>query len=109
VGTVRVTSWQGAQPANEASVRQQMQSEGLNFYAWGNGPGDRYAAHTHPYDKVIFVARGSITFELPAAGRSLLLRTGDRLDLPATTLHSALVGDDGVLCCEAHLPAGTLA
>ena len=35
---------------------------------WSNGPGDRYAAHDHGYDKVIVVERGSIRFGLPATG-----------------------------------------
>jgi hypothetical protein len=28
---------------------------------------------------------------------------GDRLDLPAGVLHAALVGEQGVVCLEAHL------
>ncbi len=48
------------------------------------------------------MVRGSITFGLPEAGRWLLLKAGDRLDLPAGTLHEARVGPQGVLCLEAH-------
>jgi hypothetical protein len=33
---------------------------------------------------------------------------GDRLDLPARTRHDARVGEHGVTCLEAHLPAGSL-
>jgi hypothetical protein len=36
------------------------------------------------------------------------LATGDRLELPAGTMHGATVGSDGVECLEAHLPAGSL-
>ena len=73
---------------------------------WSNGPGDRYAAHDHGYDKVIVVARGSIRFGLPDTGTVVDLGVGDRLDLPAGTSHDALVGPDGVTCLEAHVPAG---
>ena len=40
--------------------------------AWSNGPGDRYGAHDHDYDKVIVVERGSIRFglSLPASPSS---------------------------------------
>ena len=76
---------------------------------WSNGPGDRYAAHVHGYDKVIVVERGSIRFGLPATGRAIDLLAGDRLELPAGTAHDAAVGEDGVACLEAHLPAGSLA
>ena len=83
--------------------------EGLDPGTWSNGPGDRYGAHAHDYDKVIAVERGSIRFGLPATGQALDLATGDRLELPAGTRHDALVGPDGVACLEAHLPAGSLA
>jgi quercetin dioxygenase-like cupin family protein len=86
-----------------------MADHGLDASGWANGPGDRYAAHRHDYDKVIVVARGSIVFGLAELGGPIELHAGDRLDLPAGTLHDATVGPDGVDCLEAHLPAGTLA
>lgn len=79
-----------------------MADEGLSPYAWSNGPHDVYAAHTHSYDKVIYVVRGSITFGLPELGQSLTLSAGDRLDLPAGTVHDASVGERGVVCLEGH-------
>lgn len=76
--------------------------------AWSNGPGVQYAAHEHPYDKVIVVEAGSIVFGLPASGESIALVTGDRLELPAGTVHDAVVGSSGVRCAETHLEPGTL-
>jgi quercetin dioxygenase-like cupin family protein len=80
-----------------------MRAEGLS-----NGPGARYGAHEHAYDKVIVVERGSITFGLPDTGESIGLSVGDRLELPAGTTHDALVGSTGVSCLEAHRRAGSL-
>lgn len=85
-----------------------LRQEGLVPGRWSNGPGDRYAAHEHGYDKVIAVERGSILFGLPGTGGAIDLDAGDRLELPAGTAHDALVGDRGVACLEAHLPAGSL-
>jgi quercetin dioxygenase-like cupin family protein len=79
-----------------------MVDEGLSPYSWSNGPHDVYAAHSHGYDKVIYVVRGSITFGLPDLGKQLTLKAGDRLDLPASIVHDARVGADGVVCLEAH-------
>jgi quercetin dioxygenase-like cupin family protein len=79
-----------------------MADEGLDPYLWSNGPHDIYAAHTHGYDKVIYVVSGSITFGLPELGQNLMLKAGDRLDLPAGTVHDAVVGSQGVVCLEAH-------
>ena len=89
-------------------VAARLRAEGLDASPWSNGPGDRYGAHDHGYDKVIVVAAGSIAFGLPDEGESIELETGDRLELPAGTRHDALVGPSGVTCLEAHLPAGRL-
>jgi quercetin dioxygenase-like cupin family protein len=95
--------------ADQAELIARLRSDGLDASAWGNGPGDRYAPHEHGYDKVLVVAHGSIRFGLPGRGETVDLALGDRLDLPAGTVHDATVGPDGVTCLEAHAPAGTLA
>lgn len=89
-------------------VAGRLRAEGLEPSSWSNGPGDRYGAHEHGFDKVIAVASGSISFGLPADGRSIELEAGDRLELPAGTAHDAQVGRIGVTCLEAHLPVGRL-
>ncbi len=81
---------------------------GVAVGAWGNGPGDRYPAHAHAFDKVLVTVEGAITFLLPILNEAVELRVGDRLDLPAGTSHAATVGASGVRCLEAHLPAGRL-
>lgn len=87
---------------------RRLRDEGLDPSTWSNGPGDRYGAHEHGYDKVIVVERGSIRFGLPTTAETLDLDLGDRLELPAGTRHDALVGPQGVACLEAHLPAGSI-
>jgi hypothetical protein len=94
--------------ASEADPAARLREAGLTPSSWANGPFDRYGAHDHGYDKVIAVENGSIEFGLPATRESIRLMAGDRLELPAGTVHDALVGPDGVTCLEAHLPAGTL-
>ena len=85
-----------------------LRSEGLEPSRWSNGPGDAYGAHDHDYDKVLVVASGSIRFGLPGSGDALDLAEGDRLELPAGTVHDAVVGPAGVTCLEAHIPFGSL-
>ena len=91
-----------------ADTAERIRAEGLQPTCWSNGPNDRYTAHDHGYDKVIVVESGSIVFGLPDRSEVVELRAGDRLDLPAGTAHDAVVGQDGVSCLEAHLPAGTV-
>ena len=67
-----------------ADLDGRLRAEGLDPGRWSNGPGDRYAAHDHGYDKVIVVERGSIRFGL-GSGAAVELAEGDRLELPAGT------------------------
>ncbi|HYU48859.1 MAG TPA: cupin [Candidatus Limnocylindria bacterium] len=96
----------------EVELAGRLRAEGLDPSPWSNGPGDVYSAHEHGYDKVLVVAAGSVRFGLPGPARggerAIDLGVGDRLDLPAGTGHDAVVGPQGVICLEAHLPAGAL-
>ena len=77
-----------------------LRGEASGCYSWSNEPGDRYAPHSHTYEKVLYCVDGSITFVLEAEGRRLDLAAGDRMVLPAGTVHSAVVGPAGCTCIE---------
>ncbi|HYU64067.1 MAG TPA: cupin domain-containing protein [Verrucomicrobiae bacterium] len=83
-------------------LMSKLKTEASGCYSWSNGPGDRYAAHSHSYEKVLYCVDGSITFMLEREGRSLELKPGDRMVLPAGTVHSAHVGSSGCTCIEGH-------
>ncbi|MBI3319458.1 MAG: cupin [Candidatus Omnitrophica bacterium] len=87
----------------DAELAQRLAQEGFgNVTRWSNDPHAVYAVHDHPYGKVLFVTKGSITFVLEPSGRRLVMTPDDRLDIPAHTPHRAVVGPDGVVCLEAH-------
>lgn len=73
-------------------------AEGLIAQEWSNGPGHRYPNHHHEYHKMLFCIEGSITFVTDHGEH--VLGPGDRLDLPAGTVHAATVGPKGVRCLE---------
>ena len=77
-----------------------LQREARDAYAWSNEAGYRYGAHGHAYTKVLYCAAGSIDFVVAPEGRVIALHAGDRMELPAGTIHSAQVGGDGVTCVE---------
>jgi len=81
------------------SVEQKLRTEAEHCYQWSNGPGAIYAVHDHPYRKILYVERGSITFT-PAGKAAIVMTMGDRLDLPTGTPHGAVVGPEGVTCWE---------
>jgi quercetin dioxygenase-like cupin family protein len=77
-----------------------LRREAGSCYSWSNGPHDRYGAHSHPYEKVLYCVDGSITFILEREGKRLELKPGDQMVLPAGTVHSAIVGPSGCTCIE---------
>lgn len=81
---------------DELMARLRREADGC--YSWSNGPGDVYAKHTHPYEKVLYCVRGSITFTLE--DRDVHLQPGDRMVVPPGTRHGAVVGPNGVTCIE---------
>ena len=83
----------------EALAAEVFAVEGLKPRTWSNEPGYRYGEHRHPFHKVLFCVRGSITFH--TLNGDIRLGPGDRLDLPPDTPHSATVGEKGVTCMEA--------
>ena len=101
-GTSHLPAWACSAPPTQSSLWRLMIDEGLSPYSWSNGPHDTYSAHSHSYDKVIYVLQGSITFGLSELSQMLALKAGDRLDLPANIVHDAIVGPQGVVCLEPH-------
>ena len=99
---VEIVRWSGGTSPDEETLRKILAEEDLHGYRWSNGPGDVYSAHTHSFNKVIYVVSGSITFGLPDSGEQVTLNLGDRLNLPAGVAHNAIVGSKGVVCLEAH-------
>ncbi len=86
---------------SETAIWQMLRNEGYVPDRWANAPGYVYAEHWHPFDKVVIVARGSITFRDCSSGTEYELHPGDRLFVPAGLVHSAVVGPKGVSCFEA--------
>ena len=100
---LKITRWNKSTTPTEGELLEIYRQEGLSPYAWSNGPGDVYPAHVHAYHKVLYVVRGSITWELPDLAQEIETHPGDRIDLPRGTSHAARVGPRGVTCLEAHL------
>ncbi len=95
-------AWRGGEAPSTASVERRLRAEGVEPYAWANGPGDRYAVHEHGYTKLLMCAAGSITFLVGPAAEPVELRPGEGFVLPAGTAHAAIVGPSGCTCLEGH-------
>ena len=98
----RVIPWDRPEMPTEVAIRAVLALDGHPYDEWSNKPLDVYFAHSHTYHKSIYVVAGAITFNLPKDGLSFTLTVGDRLDLPAGTIHEAVISTLGVTCFEVH-------
>lgn len=87
------------------TVAERLRLEADHCYRWSNGRGAEYAVHSHPFKKILYVAEGSITFT-PTGKPPVTMHAGDRLELPAGTPHTAIVGREGVVCWEGQARSG---
>jgi uncharacterized protein YjlB len=92
--------WDRAEPPSAGSVAQRLRDAGVEPHAWSNGPGDRYAMHSHGYTKLLVCAAGSITFLVGPDAVAVGLHPGDGFILPPGTPHAAEVGPIGCTCLE---------
>jgi quercetin dioxygenase-like cupin family protein len=90
---VAVVAWPGDAPPHETELRERLAREGYESFVWSDAPGTDYAPHHHEHDESLWVVRGEITFGVADARHRL--GPGDRLMLPAGTVHTAVAGPEG--------------
>jgi quercetin dioxygenase-like cupin family protein len=90
---LEVIPWRGASKPSETEVSDRLAREGFQSFAWQDPPGASYTPHAHPHDESIWLLEGEISFGI--AGDQYTLHAGDRLMLPADTVHTALAGPAG--------------
>ena len=89
-----LVAWPGSAPPTDAALRADLAAAGLDVFSWSDGPGATYTPHSHDHDETIVLVAGGMTFTI--AGRDYTLGSpGDRLLLPAGTVHAARAGDVG--------------
>ncbi len=75
------------QTKNEAIA--DINAEGFWPVSWADPPGESYAPHSHPSDERLYLIEGSLELVDVAAAETYRLEPGDKLILPAGTVHSA--------------------
>lgn len=87
---MKLKRWDKDKPPTIQGLGSALKGEGLDYYRWSDKPGVTYPWHTHPYAEVRWVVSGSIKIGL-RGGKEVVLKAGDRIDLPANTEHWAEV------------------
>lgn len=86
-------AWTEPSPPSEADLRARLARDGFQAWCWTDAPGAVYAPHAHAEDESLWVLDGQIDFVI--AGRTYRCGPGDRLQLPAGTVHAATAGPAG--------------
>jgi quercetin dioxygenase-like cupin family protein len=78
----------------ERELISQLQREGFSHtYVWEDSPNTRYPDHTHRTETAHIILNGEMTLTLNGASKTY--RAGERCDIPASAVHSALMGPHG--------------
>ncbi len=98
-----VTRWQAPVLPSVDQIKIIFDAEGLSPNEEIFEPQTVIPDHRHPFDEVRMVVSGSLFLNI--AGNQLLLRAGDRIEIPANTRHSKSVeGQDACVCIVANRP-----
>jgi quercetin dioxygenase-like cupin family protein len=81
-------------PVNEKEYVAQLKREGFaHTYVWEDGPNTRYPDHTHGEETTHIILEGEMRVGM--AGKSNTYRVGDRFNVPANSVHCAVMGPRG--------------
>jgi quercetin dioxygenase-like cupin family protein len=98
-----VTRWQAPVLPKSEQILMIFQAEGLATTEEVLEPGTEIRDHRHPFDEIRMVISGSLFMNI--SGNQILLRAGDRIDIPANTRHSKTAqGTESCVSVVAHRP-----
>jgi quercetin dioxygenase-like cupin family protein len=98
-----VTRWQAPVLPTPEQIKLIFQEEGLTPNEETLQPQTMIPDHRHPFDEVRVVMSGALFMNI--SGNQLLLRAGDRIDIPANTRHSkSTEGSQACVCIVANRP-----
>lgn len=79
---------------DEGSIERQLRADGFtDIRTQRDSPGIHYPPHTHPIVTAHVILEGSM--ELMLGEQRDVLKSGDRFDVPANTVHEARIGPEG--------------
>ena len=81
---------------NVKEWEKELRAEGFGrFFTWRDGHNASYPDHTHPVRTAHVILYGEMI--LTSEGRTRTVKAGERLDVPANTIHSVRMGPAGCL------------
>jgi mannose-6-phosphate isomerase-like protein (cupin superfamily) len=92
-----MTRWQAALTPTTEQIRMILADEGLDPFEESFEPDMKIPDHRHPFTEVRVVLSGELLTNV--AGNQVLLRAGDRIEIPANTRHSYNVQGREICLC----------
>jgi quercetin dioxygenase-like cupin family protein len=86
-----IQRWEAPLMPTETQIFSLLQKEGIEVSLNQWGPRTEIKDHRHFLSEILFVSEGSLI--LNVNGNQVLLRQGDRAEIPSNTKHSYLVQD----------------
>lgn len=75
-------------------LKQTLEKDGFpHIYEWHDGPGTEYPSHSHKGEVSMYILDGGLTFWFGT--EEVILKQGDRFDVPVGKEHTAKVGLEG--------------
>lgn len=96
-----VTRWQAELVPSREQIKMIFVAEGLEPKEEVYPPNGKVQEHRHPFDEVRMVVSGEMLINV--SGNQLLLRAGDRIEIPSNTRHETTSrGPEECVCVFAH-------
>jgi quercetin dioxygenase-like cupin family protein len=93
--SVDVVRWQKKTKPAQTELTKSLEAEGLECALYTDAPGTKYGRHKHDFDDFIVIVSGQMKISVDT--HEWVMKPGDRLDLPANTIHWAeMVGKEEV-------------
>lgn len=81
-----ISRWQAPVKPSRQHALMILEAEGLEAFEENLEPQAKVGEHRHPFAEVRIVLSGELLFNV--AGNQVLVREGDRIEIPANTRHS---------------------
>lgn len=95
-----VSRWQAPLVPSKDQIKMMFLAEGLEPKEEVYPANGIVKEHRHPFDEVRMVVTGELFINI--AGNQLLLRAGDRIEIPSNTRHETTArGDSDCVCIQA--------
>jgi len=82
-----VVRWTKAKKPTLEELKKNLKAQGIESELYSDRPGTKYGRHKHPFDDFVLIVQGKMKIITDTG--EWTLKPGDRLDLPANTIHAA--------------------